>query len=186
MASAWIRLLNWQKNWHFQAISHWALSIRWLTTSYRKKMLTKWKKSRANVMKNWRYLFSFFVKYLLQLCTCLFEIRSTLFCFQNILGNDGVLIYHNMTRTAPFHYALLLNVTDFSYWSIFNVLHVPATQVWIAKSSQLFYELNSNFLQNFSSFHRFHLVWMKRSCHWAFKWLQQGIVIVIVWLWLRN
>lgn len=34
-----------------------------------------------------------------------------------------------MTRTAPLHYALMVNVSDFSYWSIFNVLHVPATQV---------------------------------------------------------
>lgn len=63
---------------------------------------------------------------------------TNLCCFQNILGDDGVLIYHNMTRTAPFHYALLLNVTDFSYWSIFNVLHVPATQVCIAKATQVF------------------------------------------------
>ncbi|XP_031632192.1 fatty-acid amide hydrolase 2 isoform X2 [Contarinia nasturtii] len=54
----------------------------------------------------------------------------------NILGDDGILLYHNMTRTAPFHYALLFNVCDFSYWSIFNVLHVPATQVPLGLDSK--------------------------------------------------
>lgn len=48
---------------------------------------------------------------------------------QNILGDDGILLYHSSTLTAPFHYSLLANVYNFSYWSIFNVLHVPATQV---------------------------------------------------------
>lgn len=51
------------------------------------------------------------------------------FHLQNILGDDGILIYHSMTRTAPLHYALLANFSDFSYWSLINVLHVPATQV---------------------------------------------------------
>lgn len=54
---------------------------------------------------------------------------SGCFLSQNILGDDGILIYHSMTRTAPMQYALLSNFSDFSYWSLINVLHVPATQV---------------------------------------------------------
>lgn len=68
------------------------------------------------------------VSFLFSSCIIIIIVNNTSF-FQNILGDDGILLYHNMTRTAPFHYALLINVADFSYWSIFNVLHVPATQV---------------------------------------------------------
>lgn len=51
------------------------------------------------------------------------------FLFQTILGNDGVLLYHSAIQTAPFHYSLLVNIYNFSYWALFNVLNVPATQV---------------------------------------------------------
>lgn len=70
------------------------------------------------------------------------------FLLQNILGDDGVLLYHNMTRTAPFHYALLLNVADFSYWSIFNVLHVPATQVLDSSSFKLSEKMSKFIIKN--------------------------------------
>ncbi|XP_058057629.1 fatty-acid amide hydrolase 2 [Anopheles bellator] len=46
-----------------------------------------------------------------------------------LLGDDGVLFYHSTTHTAPYHYAAFVNVYNFSYWCLFNVLHVPATQV---------------------------------------------------------
>lgn len=46
-----------------------------------------------------------------------------------LLGDDGVLFFHSSPRTAPFHYYPLLKIMDFSYFSIFNVLRVPATQV---------------------------------------------------------
>lgn len=48
---------------------------------------------------------------------------------QELLGNDGVLFFHSSPRTAPFHYYPLFKFMDFSYFSIFNVLKVPATQV---------------------------------------------------------
>lgn len=48
---------------------------------------------------------------------------------QRILGDDGILLYHSTTGPAPFHYVPLINVYNFSYWSLFNVLHVPCTQV---------------------------------------------------------
>lgn len=50
---------------------------------------------------------------------------------QSLLGDDGVLFYHSSPRTAPFHYYPLVKFSDFSYFSIFNVLHVPAT--WTTK-----------------------------------------------------
>ncbi|XP_055918796.1 fatty-acid amide hydrolase 2-A [Eupeodes corollae] len=46
-----------------------------------------------------------------------------------LLGDDGVLFFHSSPRTAPFHYYPLIKIMDFSYFSIFNVLRVPATQV---------------------------------------------------------
>lgn len=52
-----------------------------------------------------------------------------------LLGDDGVLIYHSSPRTAPFHYYPLFKIGDFHYFSIFNVLKVPATQVPTGLSS---------------------------------------------------
>ncbi|XP_055836819.1 fatty-acid amide hydrolase 2 [Episyrphus balteatus] len=46
-----------------------------------------------------------------------------------MLGDDGVLFFHSSPRTAPFHYYPLVKMMDFAYFSIFNVLRVPATQV---------------------------------------------------------
>lgn len=46
-----------------------------------------------------------------------------------LLGDDGVLFFHSSPRTAPFHYYPLIKIMDFSYFSIFNVLRVPVTQV---------------------------------------------------------
>lgn len=46
-----------------------------------------------------------------------------------LLGDDGILFYHSSPRTAPFHYYHLLKFNDFHYFSIFNVLKVPVTQV---------------------------------------------------------
>ncbi|XP_075145388.1 fatty-acid amide hydrolase 2 [Haematobia irritans] len=48
---------------------------------------------------------------------------------QDLLGSDGVLFYHSSPRTAPFHYYPLIKFSDFAYFSIFNVLHCPVTQV---------------------------------------------------------
>lgn len=48
---------------------------------------------------------------------------------QELLGDDGVLFFHSSPRTAPFHYYPLIKLMDFSYFSIFNVLQVPVTQV---------------------------------------------------------
>lgn len=46
-----------------------------------------------------------------------------------LLGDDGILFYHSTTHTAPYHYSAFVNVYNFGYWCLFNVLHVPATQV---------------------------------------------------------
>lgn len=48
---------------------------------------------------------------------------------QDLLGSDGVLFFHSSPRTAPFHYYPLVKFADFSYFCIFNVLQLPATQV---------------------------------------------------------
>lgn len=48
---------------------------------------------------------------------------------QELLGNDGVLFFHSSPRTAPFHYYPLVKFMDFSYFSLFNVLRLPVTQV---------------------------------------------------------
>lgn len=46
-----------------------------------------------------------------------------------LLRDNGVLFFHSSPRTAPFHYYPLIKFMDFSYFSIFNVLNVPVTQV---------------------------------------------------------
>lgn len=47
-----------------------------------------------------------------------------------LLGDDGILFFHSSARTASFHYhPLFLKFNDFHYFSIFNVLKVPVTQV---------------------------------------------------------
>jgi fatty acid amide hydrolase 2 len=53
-----------------------------------------------------------------------------------LLGDDGVLFYPSTTYTAPFHYAAFIQVYNFHYWSLLNVLHLPATQVPLGLNSQ--------------------------------------------------
>lgn len=54
---------------------------------------------------------------------------------EELLGDDGVLIYPSYTYPAPFHYAPLVQIYNFSYWCIMNVLHLPATQVPVGLNS---------------------------------------------------
>jgi len=56
--------------------------------------------------------------------------------FQKLLGNDGVLFYHSAPRTAPFHFYPLVKFNDFHYFSLFNVLHAPSTQVPMGLTEQ--------------------------------------------------
>lgn len=53
-----------------------------------------------------------------------------------LLGEDGVLIYPSYTYQAPFHYAAFIQVYNFHYWSLMNVLHLPATQVPLGLNTQ--------------------------------------------------
>lgn len=55
---------------------------------------------------------------------------------EKLLGDDGVLIYPSSTYAAPFHYAAFAQLYNFNYWSLINVLHLPATQVPIGLNSQ--------------------------------------------------
>jgi len=48
---------------------------------------------------------------------------------EDLLGDDGILFAPSYPRTAPYHYAPLVQIYNFAYWCIWNVLHVPATQV---------------------------------------------------------
>ncbi|CAF4928564.1 unnamed protein product [Pieris macdunnoughi] len=47
----------------------------------------------------------------------------------NILGTNGVLIFPSAPQPAPYHYSLYLRPFNFSYWGIFNVLHLPSIQI---------------------------------------------------------
>lgn len=53
-----------------------------------------------------------------------------------LLGDDGILFYPPTTSVAPFHYQSFFSLYNFSYWSIFNVLHLPVTQVPLGLNSQ--------------------------------------------------
>jgi len=55
---------------------------------------------------------------------------------EELLGDDGVLIYPSYTYPAPFHYAPLLQIYNFGYWAIMNVLHLPATQIPMGLNSE--------------------------------------------------
>ncbi|CRK86482.1 CLUMA_CG000150, isoform A [Clunio marinus] len=55
---------------------------------------------------------------------------------QELLGDDGILLYPSSTYVAPFHYAAFIQVYNFHYWSLFNVLHLPATQVPLGLNSR--------------------------------------------------
>ncbi|XP_067010947.2 fatty-acid amide hydrolase 2 isoform X2 [Anabrus simplex] len=45
------------------------------------------------------------------------------------LGEDGVLLFPSSSMPAHYHYASLLRPYNFSYFCIFNALHLPVTQV---------------------------------------------------------
>ena len=55
---------------------------------------------------------------------------------EELLGEDGVLFYPSTTDVAPFHYAPFVQLYNFSYWSLLNVLHLPVTQVPLGLNSQ--------------------------------------------------
>lgn len=55
---------------------------------------------------------------------------------EKLLGDDGILFYPSTTDVAPFHYAAFVQVYNFHYWSLLNVLHLPATQVPLGLNSQ--------------------------------------------------
>lgn len=55
---------------------------------------------------------------------------------EELLGDDGVLFYPSTTNVAPFHFAAFIQVYNFHYWSLLNVLHLPATQVPLGLNSQ--------------------------------------------------
>lgn len=55
---------------------------------------------------------------------------------QELLGEDGVLFYPSCTYAAPFHYAAFIQVYNFHYWSLMNVLHLPATQAPLGLNSK--------------------------------------------------
>jgi fatty acid amide hydrolase 2 len=48
---------------------------------------------------------------------------------QDLLKEDGILLYPSHTGPAPRHFRPMFRPADFSYCAIFNVLGVPATQV---------------------------------------------------------
>lgn len=55
---------------------------------------------------------------------------------EELLGDDGILLYPSTTYAAPFHYAAFIQVYNFHYWSLLNVLHLPATQVPLGLNGQ--------------------------------------------------
>jgi fatty acid amide hydrolase 2 len=55
---------------------------------------------------------------------------------ENLLGDDGVLFYPSTAYPAPYHYAAFVQIYNFHYWSLFNSLHVPATQIPLGLNSE--------------------------------------------------
>lgn len=49
--------------------------------------------------------------------------------FQNLLGDNGILLYPTWTGPAHYHYAMFYKMINFGYCSIFNLLGLPVTQV---------------------------------------------------------
>nr|CAD7592125.1 unnamed protein product [Timema genevievae] len=45
------------------------------------------------------------------------------------LGDNGVLLYPSHPTSASYHYSSFLRPYNFGYWAVFNVLHLPVTQV---------------------------------------------------------
>lgn len=48
---------------------------------------------------------------------------------EELLGDNGVLLFPSCPTDAPYHYASFLRPYNFAYWAIFNVLKLPVTQV---------------------------------------------------------
>ncbi|CAH1407241.1 unnamed protein product [Nezara viridula] len=46
-----------------------------------------------------------------------------------LLGDNGVLLFPSCPTEAPYHYASFFRPYNYAYWSIFNVLKLPVTQV---------------------------------------------------------
>lgn len=55
---------------------------------------------------------------------------------EELLGEDGVLIFPSNSSAPGFHYTPYFQIYRFSYFSIFNVLRVPVTQVPIGLDSR--------------------------------------------------
>lgn len=55
---------------------------------------------------------------------------------ETMLGDDGILIFPSNSSAAAFHYSPYLQLYRFSYFSIFNVLRVPVTQVPVGLDSK--------------------------------------------------
>uniref|UniRef100_A0A1B0D233 Uncharacterized protein n=2 Tax=Phlebotomus papatasi TaxID=29031 RepID=A0A1B0D233_PHLPP len=55
---------------------------------------------------------------------------------KELLGDDGVLLIPSAPSTAGFHYSALVQIYKFSYWSLFNSLHLPVTQVPLGLDSK--------------------------------------------------
>lgn len=54
----------------------------------------------------------------------------------DLLGDDGILIFPSTSNAAGFHYSPLVQIFKFSYFSLFNVLQVPVTQVPVGLDSR--------------------------------------------------
>lgn len=55
---------------------------------------------------------------------------------EDLLGDDGVLIFPSTSSAAGFHLSPFFQIYKFSYFSIFNVMRVPVTQVPIGLDSR--------------------------------------------------
>ncbi|XP_014244569.1 fatty-acid amide hydrolase 2 [Cimex lectularius] len=54
---------------------------------------------------------------------------------EDLLKDDGVLLFPNCPTTAPYHYMSFLRPYNFGYWGVFNALHLPATTAPLGLSS---------------------------------------------------
>ncbi|XP_037954495.1 fatty-acid amide hydrolase 2-A-like [Teleopsis dalmanni] len=75
------------------------------------------------------------------------ELRAEL---QELLGNDGVLIYPTHPTVAPYHNEPILRPINFSYTGIVNVLGFPATAVPLGKIGSEGLPLGVQVIANFN------------------------------------
>ena len=59
-----------------------------------------------------------------------------LWCLQEVLGDDGVLLFPSHATPAPFHSQPLFRPFNFAYTAIINVLLLPSTQCPLGIGSQ--------------------------------------------------